>query len=72
MAKINLLPWREEQRRLQTQQFGVTALFTAIVAAGVVFVGSKFAQGKIEHQEARNSYMEQEINKLKAELRIQI
>lgn len=69
MAKINLLPWREEQRRLQAQQFGVTALFTAIVAAGVVFAGAKFAQGKIEHQEARNNYMQQEINKLKAELK---
>jgi len=69
MAKINLLPWREEQRRQQTRQFGISALCAALVAAGVVFAGSKFAQGKIDNQQARNDYMQQEINKLKAELK---
>lgn len=69
MAKINLLPWREEQRRLQARQFGVAALSTAILAGGVVFAGTKYAQSKIDHQQARNNYMQQEINKLKTELK---
>lgn len=69
MAKINLLPWREEQRRQQARQFGITAIFTALIAAGVVFAGSKYAQSKIDNQQARNNYMQQEINKLKAELK---
>ncbi len=69
MAKINLLPWREEERRLQTRQFGFTALFTGIAAAAVVFAGSKFAQNKVEYQQSRNDYMQREIDKLKAELK---
>ena len=69
MAKINLLPWREEQRKQQAQQFGVAAVFTAVVAAGVVYAGSRFAQDKIEYQQSRNNYMQMEIDKLKAELK---
>ncbi len=69
MAKINLLPWREEQRRQQTKHFGVTALVTGLVAAGVVLAGSKFAQNKIDYQQSRNDYMQREIDKLKAELK---
>ncbi len=69
MAKINLLPWREEERRVKTKEFGFTALFTALFGAGVVFGGIQFAQGKIDNQEARNVYMQQEIDKLKAELK---
>lgn len=69
MAKINLLPWREEERRLQAKQFGFAAVFAAIAAGGVVMAGSKFAQSKIDNQQARNNYMQQEINKLKAELK---
>ena len=69
MAKINLLPWREEERRQQTKQFGVTAMVTGLIAAGVVFAGSKFAQNKIDYQQSRNDYMQREIDKLKAELK---
>ena len=69
MAKINLLPWREEERRVKTKEFGITALITALIGAGVVFGGVRFAQQKIEYQEARNVYMQREIDKLKAELK---
>jgi type IV pilus assembly protein PilN len=69
MAKINLLPWREEQRRQQAKQFGLTALATGLIAAGVVFTGSQIASSKIDYQQSRNNYMQREINKLKAELK---
>ncbi len=69
MAKINLLPWREEQRSQRTKEFGISALFTAIVGAAVVFAGMNYVQTKIDHQQARNNYLQREVDKLKAELK---
>lgn len=69
MAKINLLPWREEQRTRLTREFGVSALLTAVVGVAVVFAGINFAQKKIDYQESRNNYLQREVDKLKAELK---
>jgi len=68
MAKINLLPWREEQRAEKAKQFGMTALFTAIVGAAAVYAGLQFANGKVEHQQARNAYLQTEIDNLEKDL----
>ena len=69
MARINLLPWREEQRAEQTRKFGVSALLTAIIGAGIVFAGVRHANNKIEHQQSRNAYLQSEIDKLKKDLK---
>ena len=64
MANINLLPWREEQRRERNR-----ATFMACIAiwlfAGIIVFGAKlFMDGKIQHQENRNAYLQSEINAL--------
>jgi len=69
MPRINLLPWREEQRAEQAKQFGLSALFTAIVGAGLVYAGLNYANGKVEHQQARNNYLQSEIDALKKDLK---
>ncbi len=69
MAKINLLPWREEQRAEKTKQFGLSALLTAIVGAVAVYGGLQFANGKVDHQKARNAYLQTEIDNLKKDLK---
>ncbi len=69
MAKINLLPWREEERNRKSREFGVSALLTAAIGAAVVFGGVRFAQQKIDYQESRNNYLQTEVDKLKAELK---
>ena len=69
MARINLLPWREEQRAEQAKKFGVSALLTAIIGAGIVYGGVQHANQKIDHQQARNNYLQSEIDKLKKDLK---
>lgn len=69
MAKINLLPWREEQRAEKAKQFGVSALFTALVGAGIVYGGMHFANSKINNQQNRNNYLQSEIDNLKKDLK---
>jgi type IV pilus assembly protein PilN len=64
MPRINLLPWREERFKEQQIAFGVAAGITVGVAALIVFIGMKVADGMIEHQQARNNYLQAEIRVL--------
>ncbi len=64
MPRINLLPWREGQRKERKLAFMV-ALGVAFVAAGVAAFVVYIAFGQmIEAQEARNEKLRAEINNL--------
>src|SRR5579872_6012543 len=61
MPRINLLPWREERRKLRQRQFNLTA---AMVAAGglLTVVGwYGLEETAISQQDARNQYMTDQI-----------
>lgn len=64
MANINLLPWREQHRAEQNKQLLAMCALGWIVAAGIVFMGKLYMDSLINHQQARNSYLQSEINKL--------
>lgn len=61
MAKINLLPWREELRKEKQQEFFILlGIFAAI--AGIIWgVVHLFHIQLIEHQQFRNKYVEDQI-----------
>lgn len=61
MAHINLLPWRAERRKQQQREFGALALFSAVVAAVIVFLVHTFMAGLIQYQQERNTYLHNEI-----------
>lgn len=64
MARINLLPWRQELRRQQRIEFFAIAGACAVVAA-VVWLGVHlFVKGEIGYQETRNRFIENEIASL--------
>ena len=64
MPRINLLPWREEERKKRQQNFMV-ALASSIVMAGVVIGATLFTFSQmIENQESRNQRLETEIAEL--------
>lgn len=68
MARINLLPWREELRKQQTQQFMSRMVLSAILT-GVVVLYSWYHVGTlIDYQNGRNRYLETEIHTLQAQL----
>jgi type IV pilus assembly protein PilN len=62
MAHINLLPWREELRKQKQQEFGATAIGSAIVAALLVLLGHFHVDGLISYQNQRNEFLESEIS----------
>lgn len=69
MARINLLPWRDELRKERQKNFliilGAAVSFTAIVMAGVHY----FYVDRIDYQERRNAYLNKEIKKLDEQIR---
>ena len=68
MARINLLPWREEKRRERQRSFMSALLLTAILGILLVFfVGFVFDQ-KISHQQSRNQKVQREIQELEGRI----
>ncbi|MCF6236068.1 MAG: PilN domain-containing protein [Gammaproteobacteria bacterium] len=61
MTHINLLPWREIQRKERERQFYSLLTATAILMAVIVFYMHLHFNGKIEEQTQRNNYIEQQI-----------
>lgn len=68
MARINLLPWREEQRRELQRQFMSKLLITCIVSVVAVFAVIGFYDQKISHQQTRNELIKSETRKLESKI----
>jgi type IV pilus assembly protein PilN len=64
MPRINLLPWREAERKRKRQEFGVGAMGALALAVAVYLVVSWRMQSAIEDQQARNDYLKQQISEL--------
>ena len=64
MAKINLLPWREELRKEKTRQFTSTLGFAVILTVGALVLLHVTISGQISHQQKRNKILQDEIDQL--------
>ncbi|MFW0758192.1 PilN domain-containing protein [Pseudomonas sp. H11T01] len=61
MARINLLPWREELREERRKRFLMALAGVLVIAVGVVLVADQYISGEIDRQTARNNYVSQQI-----------
>lgn len=64
MARINLLPWREEARRERQRQFLYSLMATLVLGAVLVLMVGMFFDQRISQQESRNQQIQVEINRL--------
>lgn len=64
MARINLLPWREWERKQKQREFTGMVAAGAIFAAIAVVIGHVQMESMISNQEGRNLYLEGEIKSL--------
>jgi type IV pilus assembly protein PilN len=62
MAHINLLPWREEERKQKQKEFVSTSAISAVLAGVLVLVAHLYVNGKIDYQNQRNNYIQTEID----------
>jgi len=61
MPRINLLPWREAERKRKRQEFFLS-LGAAVATAGlIILLGNWMMKASIQHQRDRNDYLTQEI-----------
>ena len=69
MAKINLLPWRAERRKLREREFYMMLGAAAIAAVLVAGLWWYWMGARLDNQDSRNAYMKDQIHQLDGKLR---
>lgn len=69
MARINLLPWREAERKKRQQEFGFMVL-GGVLLTGLAILGIHMQyESMITAQNQRNSFLKQEIEVVERQIR---
>lgn len=68
MARINLLPWRDARREELKREFFTVLGLVALLAIALLVLADRFVNGQIDHQRARNAYLEENIGILDAKV----
>jgi type IV pilus assembly protein PilN len=63
-TRINLLPWREWRRKRLQREFILQLVLAAILGAAIWFFWNSAVSARVEGQERRNAYIEEQIGKL--------
>lgn len=61
MARINLLPWRAERRKLRQKEFGVMLGVAALAGLAAWFLFNLYYNAQISGQQERNQFLQQQI-----------
>lgn len=69
MAKINLLPWRIERRKLREREFGAIMLAALGLGALLVFASAWYMNQRLAGQQARNDLLTREIALLETKIK---
>lgn len=68
MARINLLPWREQAREERKKRFLAAWGATVAVSLGFLFLADLYISDGINYQESRNQYLQNQINTLNSQI----
>jgi type IV pilus assembly protein PilN len=68
MPRVNLLPWREAQRKRQRQEFFLSIGAALACAALVTLGGRGLMASAISHQEERNAALKAQIEQLEKQI----
>ena len=66
MAKINLLPWRDERREQRKKSFILVSIVSALMGVLVVFLAWSFFEHKLNDQQEANQLITNNNQKLQA------
>src|SRR5262245_14942350 len=61
MPRINLVPWREAERKRKRQEFGVGAVAALVFAGLIALLVNWQMKSAIENQNERNEYLKEQI-----------
>ncbi len=68
MARINLLPWREERRKQRQKEFGVMLGLAALAGLVLWFLVNSYYNSQIDGQNERNAYLQQQIQQVEGKI----
>lgn len=68
MARINLLPWRDQYRQEKKQEFFTVLGGVFVITAAVAYMWVTSVQNTIEHQNQRNALLQREIQQLEKQV----
>lgn len=68
MARINLLPWREERRKARQKEFFAMLGLSAIAAVVLAFVIVSWHGAQVDGQNERNTFLTDQIGTLDAQI----
>jgi type IV pilus assembly protein PilN len=69
MAKINLLPWRQELRKQRQQEFVAILMAVSLVAVALILFGHMALSKQVSDQDERNQFITGEIGKLDGQIK---
>jgi type IV pilus assembly protein PilN len=69
MARINLLPWREQLRAERQREFGFILVGALIISGLIGFYAWSHVEGLIDDQRARNKFLKDEIAEVDKQLK---
>ncbi len=69
MARINLLPWRAQQRKQQQKDFLTSVLLAVMLNLAVLLFVHSHISGLIEYQRSRNQFLDSEIATLDGKIK---
>ncbi len=69
MAKINLLPWRQELNKQRQQEFVAISAAVALTAAAIVLLFHVLMSTQLSDQEERKAYIQSEIATLDSQIK---
>lgn len=68
MIRVNLLPHRQVRREARQREFGLMALFSAIAASVIIFMGLTYINSRTDAQTERNGRLDNAIVELDKEI----
>lgn len=68
MIRVNLLPHRQLKREARQREFGLMALFSAVAAGSIIFMGYTYVSASVDSQIDRNKRLDTAIAKLDKEI----
>lgn len=69
MPRVNLLPWRAEQRKERQKNFAIAILGAVVIGLLIMWWVNTAIQGRIDYQNSRNQRLQQEIASLDEQIK---
>lgn len=69
MARINLLPWREERRKQRQKEFGIILGLGAVAGVVLWFLVNTYYNAQIEGQHERNAFLQAQIAEVEVKIK---